>query len=148
MVSRGTEALGRWPYRFGLGCRLAVVNRGFVARSLALLSQLTVWRGMEVRLGMRARDVSGAGCGAVSGKRREDRAQRATYNSLSVLGISGDEEGVLGERRQRLGARGIEVIKGLCAACQERRARATRSLTCSFSFSSYIIKVTLTVTRD
>jgi hypothetical protein len=76
---------------------------------------------MEARLGMRARDISGAGREAVSGKRREDRAQRATYNSLSVLGMSGDEEGVFGERRERLGARGIEVIKGLCGVCQQRR---------------------------
>lgn len=47
---------------------------------------------------------------------------RATYNSLSVFGMSGDEEGILGERRQRLGARGIEVIKGFCAACQVKDA--------------------------
>jgi len=81
---------------------------------------------------MRASDVSEAGWEAVSGKLRKDRGQRTTYNSLSVFGITGNEEGVLGE--QRLGARRIEVIKGLCSrerlsGRQERRALSLMQMT-------------------
>ena len=60
----GYGSIGRWSYRFGLCGRLGVVDGALVARSLTLLSQVTVWIGMEAGLGERARDVSGAGCGA------------------------------------------------------------------------------------
>lgn len=64
----------------------------------------------------------------MSGKRREDRAQRTTYNSLSVFGITGKgNEGTgraaVGSKRDRGNLRvyvGVYVMSALSGR-QERR---------------------------